>query len=395
MIKASSVASPTVWPKSTTISDLYQIYLSTDNVVDNNENDRQLKIPFSVKWMPNINGFYNFVEKYREITSIRLGGTRKHQYQYTERTINEVLSVSNADDRSSLPQRISLSNFHLGPPITSYGCIFRYAQVGKEPQYLLIRRKDSTSYIELIHGSYRESQLYFMLQDISLEERERLLKYDYQELWEDLHLKPGEGESYEFGLCVFQKIRPHLEELFKQVQPADPLNRNLWLFPKGKINWYGNDEDDWEDASPKRGTGTPEAPFDCAIREFEEETNGLNLLERDAHLAFSDPLIERCLGSNSKNYQTDYFVFNEISSEPPPEPTCFQTVHTGIRELSKGEVQEIKWVYLSELKDYLRQERQELVSYIEKNGSDKCVENVSEYWRHPANFEDLSFENNE
>jgi ADP-ribose pyrophosphatase YjhB (NUDIX family) len=391
-------------PVSKPISDLHQVHVSTEQ---HDELPSHLKVPFSVKWMPNVYGFSDFIQEYRRIIGVSLGGSRNRRYDYTERTISEVLSVGAADDLSSLPQRISLSNFHLGPPITSYGCIYRYKQLSKEPHYLLIQRKDSVSYIDLIHGNYRESQLYFMLQDISEEERKRILNYDYPTLWEDLHLKAAEGESFEYGLSVFEKIKPYLKELFVLIPPSDPLNRNLWLFPKGKINWkpsfgcssleYGQEEESWDEMIEEQ-TKTrvnPEAPFDCAIREFKEETNGLDLLKRKVHLAFADPVVERYLGSNSKNYQTDYFVFNEVSEEPLPELTPFPIEQTSIRKISKGEVQQMKWVPFSELPNYLRPERQELVEYIENNISNEIVDAVSAHWRVPADMNEVSFENNE
>src|SRR5690625_1737440 len=168
------------------------------------------RIQFYTKWMPNIEGFFDFIKEYREITKCNMGGSKKTSYSHP--TISKVLSVGIHDDRSSLPQRVSLSNFELGQPITSYGCIYRYKQKGKSPCYLLIKRKESMSYIDLIHGNYRESQLYFMLKEISEEERVRILNNTYDKLWEDLHLKPAEGNSYQYGKEVFEKIQPHLKE---------------------------------------------------------------------------------------------------------------------------------------------------------------------------------------
>lgn len=368
------------------IPDLYQVHISS--CIDWGQSDDTpllSKILFSVKWMPQIDGFFEFIQRYREITGFSLGGSRKSRYSYIDPTISEVLSVGVDDSRSSLPHRVSLSNFHLGPPITSYGCIYRYVPKDLSPHYLLIQRKDSVSYIDLIHGNYRESQLYFMLQDISLQERERVLNNDYDTLWEDLHLKPAEGESYEYGKEIFENIRPYLEKLFDEIPPVDQLNRNLWLFPKGKINWKEDDS----------STMSPESPFECALREFEEETNGLDLTKTNAELVFSDPVVERYLGSNSKNYQTDYFVFNEVSSEELPPIKPFPVTETPLRELSVGEVQQAKWVPLEDLKDYLRPERQQLVEYIESNLPEEEVSSVSDIWRSPAEFPEPNLENND
>jgi 8-oxo-dGTP pyrophosphatase MutT (NUDIX family) len=373
---------------SINIPDLYQVHVST--CIDweqSDTTDPQLHVPFSVKWMPRMEGFFQFIKQYRKITGTSLGGSRKSRYSYSDPTLGQVLSVGTNDDRSSLPHRISLSNFHLGPPITSYGCIYRYVPNNQQPHYLLIQRKDSVSYIDLIHGNYRESQLYFMLQDISEVERERVLTYDYDILWHDLHSTPAEGDSYQYGKEIFEKIKPHLKELFAEVPTADPLDRNLWLFPKGKINW--------KDLPDTENTKGPESPFECALREFTEETNGIDLMKTNATLRYTDPIVERYLGSNSKNYQTDYFVFNQEDEGELPTITPFSVEQTPIRELSVGEIQRIKWVTLDELDQYLRPERQQLVEYIENNIPEENVDTVSEIWKYPAEIPEPNLENNE
>lgn len=331
-----------------------------------------------VKWIPSIEGFSKFVSKFRDITNSSLGGSRKSRHSYTDPTITNVLSVGPGDNPSSLPQRISLSNFKLGPPITSYGCIYRCLCEGV-PYYLLIKRTDSLSYVDLIHGNYRESQLYFMLQELSIEERERLLNYDFSELWADLHLKPGEGDVYEYGRETFLRIQPYLKDLFDEVPPADLQGRHLWLFPKGRINWN-------EIASIL----TPESPIECALREFNEETNGIDLITAKADLLFPGPVIERFLGSNSKNYQTDYFVYQTEGTLP--EINQFERVDSGIRMMSTGEVDQIAWIPYDQLEDYLRPERFELIKFIEENLPSVPAGTLASHWTSPADISDFNLE---
>lgn len=322
---------------------------------------------YCVKWIPPVAKFFEFANRYREILNLPLGGTRVSRYSYSDPTIAKVLSVDISNNRSSLPQRISLSNFKIGTPITSYGVIYRY-KGDVEPEYLLIRRNNSISYTYIIQGNYQESQLFFMLQDLPNDERERLLAYDYETLWKDLHLKPAEGELFQYGREVFENIRPHLAELFECLPSVDPDGKFLWLFPKGKP--------DWDECQ------VPESPYECALREFKEETNGLDLSE--ASPIFADPILERYLGSNSKNYQTDYFVFQTKSK---PKITPFATVTTPIRELSLGEASKIEWVPLSKLTCYLRDARMDLVNYIESNISDDVVE-IAPDWYLPSEVSD-------
>ncbi|CAN5887146.1 hypothetical protein BH23THE1_BH23THE1_34130 [soil metagenome] len=368
---------------------------------DSNEPFKNWEDPglYCVKWIPSIEGFNQFVKDYREIIGCSLGGTRISRYNYTDPTIAKVLSVGLYDNRSSLPQRISLSNFKIGTPITSFGGIYRYSGE-HEPEYLLIKRNDSVSYIDLVRGNYRESQLFFMIQDLPLIERERLLAYanDYDTLWVDLHMKPAEGDVYEFGKEAFVKISPYLSKLFEKIAPLDPDGKFLWLFPKGRPDWSTTadsssiDDSDGQlsPANKFNRTLVPESPFECALREFKEETNGIDLLTtNESQLVFPEPLVERYLGSNSKNYQTNYFVFQ---TNTKPEITQFSTVDTPIRQISTGEVSVIKWVPLSELSNYLRPSRVELINYIETYLPDTSPPEINPVWKYPAEINDFLVE---
>lgn len=358
---------------------LAQKMLKTSSSPHPSEEDNQdPSIGICVKWSPPIDGFANFVSKFRKITDCSLGGSRKSRYSYTDPTITQVLSVGPTDNPSSLPQRISLSNFKLGPPITSYGCILRCC-IDEQPQYLLIKRKESLSYIDLIHGNYRESQLYFMLQELSQVERERLLQYDFSDLWTDLHLKPAEGDSYEYGRETFLRILPYLPDLFDEVAPADQQDRHLWLFPKGRVNW--------KEIGPEL---IPESPIECALREFKEETNGLDLVELQAQLLLPGPVVERFLGSNSKNYQTDYFVYQ--LNGPPPQVQQFERTQTAIRLVSMGEADQIEWVPLEQLEHHLRPERFELIKFIEENITSGPARALADHWTSPAEISDFNLE---
>lgn len=346
---------------------------------------------FCVKWTHPILGFNQFVQDYRDIIGYPLGGSRVCRHHYTDVTISKVLSVGPSDNRSSLPQRISLSNFKIGAPITSDGCIYRYIDPinGLEPEYLLIKRDDSVSYIDLVRGNYRESQLFFMIQELPLNARDRLLTYadDYDTLWVDLHMKVANGDTYEFGKEAFIKIAPHFKELFELIPSVDPDGIFLWGFPKGRPQWSDNSDSSLiynldETSKPSR-TIIPESPFECALREFYEETNGISL--QNQTLLFSEPIIERFLGSNSKNYQTDYFVFQTNIKH---ELKQFETKDTPIRKISTDEVSEIKWVKLSELSQYLRSERLELVNYIETHLPLTNPTEVNSIWKCPTDMID-------
>lgn len=337
-----------------------------------------------VEWSPPINEFRKFIATYRRIMNCPLGGTRKSRQEYKHPTITTVLSVGSGDQIQSLPQRVCLSSFRLEPAITSHGCIYR-AREG--PHYLIVKHRDSPSYVEFIRGNYRESYLYFMIQELTSEERARLHSHTFEELWNDLHPSSTGLYSSEFQQMAqekFTRIQPHLEELFAIVPSIDPSGKHLWVFPKGRPNWLSGEqvvpEDDEElDYVKKDAKLIPEAPFDCAVREFREETNGLDPTVQ-GKLLLDGPVVEQYLGSNSKHYQTNYFVFE---TDRPIELEPFPKVNTGVREVPDEEVSEMKWVSVFDLPNYLRPERLRLVEYIEKIRPEilESVDRVMEIWR--------------
>lgn len=374
------------------------------------KDEEEVKGLFCVKWSPPIDRFFDFVTYFRTRAQTKLGGSRKPKHEYQDTTIARVMSVGSEDPLSCLPQRVTLSNFKLGAPITSYGCICRYQKnTGDksdhlngsvvEPQYLLIKRTSSTSYIDLIRGTYRDSQLFFMIQDLSDEERTRLTQHPFDDLWEDLHLKPADSscEAYLIGRNKFQQVKDILPSLFEKFPSRDPEGRYLWLFPKGKPEYRPLSSYNFETtqtiipSSPIRSEDgerlIPESPFESALREFTEETNGLTLDE--SQLRMENPVIEKYLGSNSKNYQSTYFVF-QTDELLPIEP--FPQAETKIRKVSLGEAGEIRWMKYSEREKYLCPARQKLLEYIEQHLPEKQPESVYEIWKRPAELAEFQVE---
>ena len=71
-------------------------------------------------------------------------------------------------------------------PITSYGIIAFRLSSKYGMQYLMIRRKDSFGYIDFIRGKYMQNNLehlQIMFDEMSIDEREKLKKYDFETLW--------------------------------------------------------------------------------------------------------------------------------------------------------------------------------------------------------------------
>mgnify|MGYP000989611728 CR=1 FL=1 len=296
---------------------------------------------YSVVDIPETSGFYDFIKKYRSLIGVKLLSN--------ESTHSAVLSVKETDSKLAYPNRISLSNTTDGTAVTSYGCILRCGT--DNPKYLVVKRKESPGYIDIVHGSYRQSQLYFILQELSPEERHRLVTWKYRDLWYDLHLKAPEGSNYSHGKAAWKELVKILPELCKFVEYREENRKRMWLFPKGRLTWCKPED-------------IQETPLECAIREFKEETNGICLHAIGAEKVFENPISEKHLGSNSKLYQTLYYVYK---CDTLPEITQFPLNTDGLRDVSSGEVENIQLVDLKDIEGILSKERCDIINYIEQH----------------------------
>src|SRR6056300_568145 len=72
-------------------------------------------------------------------------------------------------------------------PITSYGIIlFRFTS---EPEFLMIRRKDSFGYIDFIRGKYSLSNIFQIqkcIDEMSVAEKNRIITKPFDTLWKEL-----------------------------------------------------------------------------------------------------------------------------------------------------------------------------------------------------------------
>ena len=184
-------------------------------------------------------------------------------------------------------------------PITSYGVIvFRRCDEGI--QYLMLRRKDSFGYIDFIRGKYSIYNIYQIqniINEMSLEEKQRLLNEPFDELWKNMwgetsisQYKNEEISSrkkmdlIKLGVIINNKIIT-LEDIIKQ--STTEWSETEWEFPKGRRNYKEKD-------------------IDCALREFEEETgidsSKLTIVENLL------PFEEIFIGTNHKSYKHKYFL---------------------------------------------------------------------------------------
>jgi 8-oxo-dGTP pyrophosphatase MutT (NUDIX family) len=204
-------------------------------------------------------------------------------------------------------------------PITSYG-IVAYRIIEEEIYYLMVCRKNSLGYIDILRGHYdinNKTHTQNLIDEMTLKEKEDVLTLDFHTLWTNmwgsfgLSHRADETTSSE----KFESLRPLLGLLINDSKTS--WTTPEWGFPKGKRNYQESD-------------------FDCAIREWEEET-GCNR----NHLSVINNLLpyDECfVGSNYKGYKHTYYVANYTDQLSPIVVDTYQ----------QSEISECKWLTYKE-----------------------------------------------
>jgi predicted NUDIX family NTP pyrophosphohydrolase len=143
--------------------------------------------------------------------------------------------------------------------ITSHGLIV-YSMNTKK--WLLVCRKHTSEFINLMRGCYRNSYIYLLLQKITEKEKKWLIKCCKNNIFYFSKIYIREVISNEKNIKSSYKRLQNNKDLildFFENFVYQKQNFLLWYWPKGKIEKNEN-------------------PFQCAVREFQEEV-GVELPE--------------------------------------------------------------------------------------------------------------------
>jgi 8-oxo-dGTP pyrophosphatase MutT (NUDIX family) len=166
----------------------------------------------------------------------------------------------------------------------------------KQIEYLLIQRRDSLGYIDIMRGKYKPDDIKYISQQIrgmTREEQENLVSVPFDVLWENLWGPPAEGsnpyrhekEISRNKLLAIRTGTPSLADIVKTVSFYWPTPE--WGFPKGRREPH-------------------ESEYICALREMREETG---LTETDIiPIKNLDTIKESFYGSNGIQYCHKYFI---------------------------------------------------------------------------------------
>jgi len=184
-------------------------------------------------------------------------------------------------------------------PITSIGVI-AFRSNSSSLEYLLIRRKNTLGFLEFMRGKYplyNKIYLLNVINEMTVDEKNHLLNDTFEELWEYLwgtsagiqyrneeKISREKFISLKLGITV-NNIEYTLESLINE--STTNWTEPEWGFPKGRRNYQEKD-------------------IQCAIREFEEETQyNKQQLKIIQNLAAYEEIFT---GSNYKSYRHKYYL---------------------------------------------------------------------------------------
>lgn len=223
-------------------------------------------------------------------------------------------------------------------PTTSYGIILLHIDANeKQIRYLLSQRRDTIEYSDYLKGRYNSYNLQTYFGLMTEEERDRLVNYTFDELWDDLWIDHSNSYYKNYKGKSKTKYENNKTGMYDLLKKTFTLRKEpSWGFPKGKKNFQENE-------------------INCAFREFEEETclkiNYTNLLN-------ISPSIEIFKGSNNYMYKTVYY----IAQTDIKFPINKLKLETGIREYTiSDEVSNLRWCTLGEALVLLQPYRQKLL----------------------------------
>lgn len=234
-------------------------------------------------------------------------------------------------------------------PVTSCGIlllrgIFEPLDLPADPKtisVLMVKRKDSMAYMEFIRGKYDLTDSAFikrLISNMTKYEQELIMLEEFDTLWTKLWGQGRDTHSIEYELA--KRSYNMLDRQTLVLQCPSSYTEPEWGFPKGR-----------------RSKG--ESDVQCAVREFEEETN----ISKECYKIYDDLVFtEIFTGTNDVKYKHIYFVATLVNSKPiKPNQKLTQT--------QRREVSAVGWKTIRQCKDITRPhyaERKAILTDLER-----------------------------
>lgn len=189
-------------------------------------------------------------------------------------------------------------------PITSLGLIvYRFNPMKKLYEFIMINRKDSLGFVDLIRGKYNIHNIMYLqniINEMTIDEKLMIENEPFENLWAYMwnfrNVSSRYKSEYEHSFKKFETLKKGIDttqgtftlKMFLENSNTKWIEPE-WGFPKGRRNYKETD-------------------LHTALREFEEETgikpSNINILKNIM------PYDENFTGSNYKSYRSRYFIAN-------------------------------------------------------------------------------------
>ena len=304
-------------------------------------------------------------------------------------------------------------------PIMSSGVIaFRIHPTTKQTEYLMICRKDTLGYMDFLRGKFSVYQKYYilnMIKQMTIGEKTKLKNRVISEKsvsdlstsdlsTSDLSISEISSNNLSTVDLSYESFSNLSHESFFNINRPTfdttseiSFSRNTTSIPvKDKIRWLINGVDNkgdkyhlmsliqetetddciqWEDPEwgfPKGRRNSQETDYDCALREFSEETGiPISKLQNVRNVV---PFEELFTGSNYKSYRHKYFLMYMNYSESSELNTSFQ----------RNEVSKIAWKSIDECIKIIRPYNLEKKRMIQN--VDFCLKNTVLHYSNGVNI---------
>ena len=242
-------------------------------------------------------------------------------------------------------------------PINSYGAIIFKECPDKKIRYLMIQRKYTSVYVELLRAKYfGGEQLNFnyfclLISGLTTTERYYICNYDFDYLWHSLWRWVGTDEQMQ---CIFEEYENckqkfnYFKKGYNDQQHGFITFQSLFhAFPETLI------EPDWEFPKGRRCLG--ESDQECAIRECCEETT---LTSEDYHIFLHvKPFQEKFVGVNQKKYCNNYYLAELVNHNK-------HTYYDPNQVQQNTEIRKIGWFTQDQIKKLVNDNQQYRIKMI-------------------------------
>lgn len=197
---------------------------------------------------------------------------------------------------------------HCRFPVNSYGCVNFKMCSDNQIRYLMIQKRHSHVYPELLRRKYNEFNFnykYLTQLIVNMPETDRyyILNYDFDYLWTHYWQWKKKNESVKFVHDGYEDCKYK----FNLLKKGHNFPIYGWLTFKSLFEQFPATylEPDWEFPKGRREEG--ETDQQCAIRECEEETRLLITTDYKLFLHVK-PFQEKYIGINEINYCNSYYL---------------------------------------------------------------------------------------